>query len=370
MNETSERYREEFSAREAMRPVQETASVALAAQSKAMTEARYIIALRNPRDWDQVRQNILRECERPSFANNKSVYYIKPIGNGVEGLGIRFVEAALRHMGNTLIESMMTYEDDDKEIHRVTVSDLQCNTTFWTDVIVTKTVERSKPLDDGSFISVRKNSYGKFAYTVPATDDDLPNKRGALISKAIRSQGERLIPGDIKDEAIEIIKEIRLKEIKKDPDAERKRIADSFIKIGVKVSDLQDYLGHKLDTCSPAELVELRGIFSAIREGEATWKSVMDNAQEKSAEGDKKSGNGNGNGNGEAEKKLPTCSPESFAKKKASWKAVIESGKKSVNDLIAMIQTKETLSDEQKIEIASWVSTTVHGEVIQQGEKQ
>ncbi len=366
MNEATERYREEFGVREAVPMVLETASTALAAQAKAMTEARYIIALRNPRNWDQVRQNILRECMRPSFAENKSVYYVKPIGNGVEGLGIRFVEAALRHMGNTLTESMMTYEDDDKEIHRVTVSDLETNTTYWSDVIVKKTVERSKPLDDGSFISVRKNSYGNSAYTVPATDDDLLNKRGALISKTIRSQGERLIPGDIKDEAIDTIKAIRIKKVKEDPEAERKRIADSFLKIGVKVRDLQDYLGHGLDTCSPTELVELRGVFSAIREGEATWKSVVDNAKnqaEKNGEGDKKSGNGHDNG--ETDKKPATCSTESFEKKKAGWKSVIESGKKSVNDLIATIQTKELLSEEQKIEIASWMPTT-----IQQGEKQ
>lgn len=365
MNETIERYREEFSAREAIQTIPETASTAMAAQAKAMVEARYIMALRTPRNWDEVRQKIIRECNRFSFADNKSVYYVKPIGDGVEGLGIRFVETAIRHMGNVLVESTMIFEDDNKEIHRVTVGDLEGNTTYWTDVIATKTVERSRPLDDGSYISVRKNSRNKNVYTVPANDDDMLTKRGALISKSIRSQGERLIPGDIKDEAISIIKAVRLAKINKDPEGERKRIADAFIEIGVKVRDLQDYLGHTLDTCSPAELVSLRGIYGAIRDGEATWKSVMDNAQEKSAEGDKKNGNSNGegHGNGEADKKLPACSPESFEKKKASWKGIIESGKKTANDLIAMIQTKETLSDEQKIEIASWAPIT-------QGEKQ
>lgn len=57
-------------------------------------------------------------------------------------------------------------------------------------------------------------------------------------------------------------------------------------------------------------------------------------------------------------KALPACSDADFEKKKASWKATVESGKKSVNDLIAMIQTKETLTQDQKIEIASWAPTT------------
>jgi recombination protein RecT len=51
---------------------------------------------------------------------------------------------------------------------------------------------------------------------------------------------------------------------------------------------------------------------------------------------------------------IPPCSAESFDKKKDFWKGLVESGKKSPNDLINFIQTKEILSDDQKMEIASW----------------
>ncbi len=226
--------------------VVETASTAIAAQSKAMVESRYVMAMRNPRQWDAVRQELLRECRRPTFAHNKSAYYIKPIGDGVEGLGIRFVEVALRCMKNVLIETTMIFEDDAKEIHRVSVTDLEANITYPLDVRVSKTVERSKPASDGTYISVRKNSYGRNVYTVPGTDDDILNKRGALISKAIRTLGLRVIPGDLCDEAEEIIKHIRLDQAAKDPDAERRKIVDAFAEIGVKATDLTDYLGHDL----------------------------------------------------------------------------------------------------------------------------
>jgi recombination protein RecT len=53
-------------------------------------------------------------------------------------------------------------------------------------------------------------------------------------------------------------------------------------------------------------------------------------------------------------KTIPACTPESFAKNSVAWKKAVESGKKSVNDLIATIQTKELLTDDQKVEIASW----------------
>lgn len=259
---------------------QETAAGAVAAQAKAMVEARYIMAMQRPRNWDQVRQDLMKECRRPSFAHNKSTYYRKPIGQGVEGLGIRFVEVALRCMTNVLVETSMIFEDATKEIHRVSVTDLESNITYPLDVRVSKTVERSKTMDDGSYISVRLNSQNRPVYTVPANDDDLLNKRAALISKAIRTLGLRIIPGDMQDEAEEIIKKIRLDEAARDPDAKRKFIVDEFARIGVKAADLVEYLGHGLDTCSPAELVNLTGLWAAINDGEATWKSVMEHRDE------------------------------------------------------------------------------------------
>jgi len=78
--------RQDFGGTSSTLAAQETASAYVAAQAKAVVEARYVMALRRPRQWDQVRQDLLKECKRPSFANNKSAYYRKPIGDGVEGL--------------------------------------------------------------------------------------------------------------------------------------------------------------------------------------------------------------------------------------------------------------------------------------------
>ena len=56
----------------------DTAATAVAAQAKALVEARYIMALRRPRDMDVVREKMLKECMRPSFA--AVARYVKPIG--------------------------------------------------------------------------------------------------------------------------------------------------------------------------------------------------------------------------------------------------------------------------------------------------
>lgn len=317
----------------------ESAASAVAAQAKATVEARYIMALRAPRNWDQVRQDIIRECRRPSFANNKSAFYRKPIGAGVEGLGIRFVEVALRCMKNVLVESSIVFEDDLKEIHRVTITDLESNVTYPLDVRVSRTVERSKPEDDGSYISARKNSYNKMVYTVRATDDDLLNKRGALISKAIRTLGLRIIPGDMQDEAEEIIKEVRMNDAAADPDKNRKIIADLFSEIGVKASMLSEYLGHDLSICTPKEIVELKAIHGAIANGESTWAEVMDNKAQTG--GDK-------NCSAVTPKDKPSYPQADFEKNLPAWTKLIESGKKKPADILAMISSKGEPTDEHK----------------------
>ena len=97
-------------------------------------------------------------------------------------------------------------------------------------------------------------------------------------------------------------------------------------------TDLTAYLGHSIAQCSPPEIVTLRGIYGAIRDGEASWQSVMQDKVEQAPA-----------------KTLPACTPESFEKSKAGWKKTVEKGIKTVNDLIATIQTKELLTDEQRM---------------------
>lgn len=269
-------------------PFPEKATAAATARAKAVVSARYEVALHKPRNWDQVRQEVVRECRRPSFANDKGTLYRKPVGNGVEGLGIRFVEMALRCMKNVEINTELSYEDEFKEIHRCSVTDLEANVPYATEIPVSKTVERSKPEDDGSYFKVRLNSFNRPVYTVSATDDDMLNKRGALLSKAIRTLGLRLIPGDIQSEAEQVIRQTRLDQAAKDPDAERRRVIDAFAELAVRAVDLVEYLGHPVDRCSPTQLVELRGLYSAIRDGEATWKQVMDaKAEREAGQGDR-----------------------------------------------------------------------------------
>lgn len=260
----------------------ENNAIAMAAQQKAMVEARYKMALARPRDIDKVRQNMLKDANRPSFA--AVAIYHKPIGKGVEGPSIRFVEAAIRNMTNILTETATVSEDDERRVIRVAVSDLETNTYFSQDVTVTKTVERNKLPQGEKPIRVRTNSKGQPVYILHGTDDDILNKQNALISKAVRTLGLRLIPGDLVDEAIFYVRQTMATQDAQNPDTAKNRIIDAFAMLGVGVENLKDYLGHELSGITPNELQTLRAIYSAIKDGETSWKAVMDSEAEKKAE--------------------------------------------------------------------------------------
>lgn len=253
----------------------ETATTSAAAQARASVEARYVMALKRPRNWDQVRTNLLKDCGRPGFA--RVARYRKPVGNkAVDGPSIRFAEAAMRHMGNLLPESVTIFDDPQRRIVRVMLTDLEANLTYTKDLTIEKVVERSRLRPGQAAISSRINSQGNPVFTVAATEDDLLTKENALTSKALRGHALRVLPGDILEECMDKVKDTQRDEAAKDPDAERKAIIDAFVSVGVQPAQLQEYVGHDIGTMQPAELVELRAVFAAVRDGEATWAEAMD----------------------------------------------------------------------------------------------
>jgi hypothetical protein len=238
------------------------------------------MALQRPRSWDVVRGKILRACERTRFAD--AALYSKPVGGGrIEGLSVRFAEEAVRSMGNVDVSAPVVYDDDEKTIVRVTVTDLEANAIYSLDVPVPKTVERRQLRDGQTAESVRTNSAGKVVYLVRATDDEIANKTNALVSKALRNNVLRLLPADIQEEARDMIRETLASEVERNPEAARKKVLDAFASLSILPTDLQELIGHDVAQCSPAELVELRKVYQAIRDGETTWQSVITEHRER-----------------------------------------------------------------------------------------
>ena len=178
-------------------------------------------------------------------------------------------------MTNLLVETPAIYDDHEKRILRVAVTDLESNTTYHKDVTVSKTVERKKLRKGQEPLGVRTNSFGDRLYIVRATDDEILNKEGALVSKALRTLALRVLPGHLVDEAMEVVHQTLREEAAKDPKEVRKKLIEFFRLVGVSESDLTNYIGHSLEGLTPEEIKDLRLLWMSIRDGEVTWEEAM-----------------------------------------------------------------------------------------------
>lgn len=248
---------------------------ALAAQAKAAVEARYILAMRRPRDLNTVRIRLKEECKRPSFA--EEARYVIPRGDDhITGPSIRFAEAAARAMTNIMPETIVVYDGPQTRQLRVSVTDLEANLTYSQDIILAKTMERRSVRRGQVSLGQRYNSYGDLVHIVEATDDELNLRQAALISKNIRTLILRLVPGDIIEECMALCVGILKDEHAKDPKAAIKAICDGFADRGVMPDELVKYLDKPLEQATAAEVTHLRSLWAALRDGQTTWEEALE----------------------------------------------------------------------------------------------
>jgi len=251
--------------------VAETSSSAVAARERAQVEARFLMALRMPRDPEAARLRLLKACKRPGFA--ETARYMKPVGRTkVEGLSIRFAEEAARLWGNVAVDVVVVFDDAERRIYRIAGVDLETNSTSAQDLIVEKFIERRTARPGQVVISSRQNTNGEVVYLLEASEDEVFVKANAGISKIRRNIILTLIPSDIQEEAErEIVATMETRD-RVDPEGAKKDLFRRFFTLGVQPKQLVDLLGTTLEaTITPAQLTLLRSWHTALKEGAATW---------------------------------------------------------------------------------------------------
>lgn len=300
----------------------ETSSSAIAAREKAAVEARYLVALHRPRNPDLARARLLARCQSARFA--EVAEYAKPVGGGkkVCGASIRMMEEVARQWGNIDVQATVVFDDAERRIIRVTAVDLESNYPASLDVILEKTVERRNPRPGDEVLGSRTNSTGATVYRIAADEDAFLVKQNANISKARRECIRAIVPGDLVDEAMERCGETRRGEVKQDPAAARKRLADAFFGLGVMPDQLCELLDKpSLEAVTEAEIELLRAVYAGMKDGEATWADVMEEKRggakaEATGDAPTKSA-GKGTASFKAAVSKPTPAPESDAEREA-----------------------------------------------------
>ncbi|MDR2392198.1 MAG: hypothetical protein LBE84_11045 [Planctomycetota bacterium] len=252
-------------------PAKEDAAEAEAAG--AAQRARFLAARSRPRSFDRVRERLLACCRRVRFA--EAARYRKPAGEGfVEGPSLRFADEAVKILGNIETRQEPCYEDGERRLVRVSVTDLESNLTKSDTVVIEKIVERKTPRKGREMIGDCGNSGGGTAHFVRASDDEILNREGYLCAKKRRNLELQLIPQDLLDECMDEAAATMRRQDAENPEAARRRLLDSFAALGVAPADLGAYLGHEAAACSPAERQSLREIYAAVRDGQAAWTDI------------------------------------------------------------------------------------------------
>jgi hypothetical protein len=254
-------------------PATHTGATAAAQHAVAQIQARAMVAIARPRDIMHFREAILRDCERPGFAD-QARYEVKNRGSG---MSIRFAESALRHFGNLYCEAVAVDDNAEQVTVRVSVTDLETNACDSRDVTIQKTVERrKKPKDESIIVGTRVNSYGDPLYILRATDEEILGKRNAAVNKAKRVLIIAFLPFDIVEECEARCMATSQNRDAQDPDAAVRKLCDAFAGLKVTPQEIADYMGKAVGRLSPKDLSELRGIYEALRGGDVSWEEVVE----------------------------------------------------------------------------------------------
>ena len=210
-----------------------------------------ISAKKFPRDSNQAFARIMEACKRPSFAAVATFSY--PRGNEtVSGPSIRLAEVLVQNFGNMIAGVQELESQDGATIFRSYCWDLETNFTDEKIFRVPHTIRLKggsmKPLTDPRDIYELVANMGA------------RRKRGCILA---------VVPKDVSDAAVAKCRET-LKRGTGEPIGDRIRnMVTLFNELGVNQEMVETRLGHKIDLTTADELVDLHGIYNAIRAKEA-----------------------------------------------------------------------------------------------------
>lgn len=220
-------------------------------QERAVAEAQgqLTLAKRFPRDLTAAHAELMTACKSHAFA--AVAFYSKPQGGStITGPSIRMAEEVARVVGNFQYGHRELSRDGKKSEVEVFAWDMEKNNynkRQLTIMHVRDTRDGPKPLRDQA---------------------DIDMKISNVASKQVRGLILAMMPKWLVEDAIQECKKTLAGTNEEPLEVRVRKMTQAFAKYGVTTEHLEKRLGHKLDSVLLDELVEMTGIFNALREGE------------------------------------------------------------------------------------------------------
>lgn len=228
-----------------------------ASKKASEIQAAMVVAKKFPRDQNIAYRNILESCKRKSLAEVSTYQYPRG-GATVKGPSIRMAEMLAQQWGNMEFGVREIERTDTESTVEAFAWDLETN------------VKRSMQFQ---VRHVRDTKQGPKKLTDERDIYEMIANQGA---RRLRACILNVIPGDITESALEACyKTLSGGTTEPLKDRVRKMIT-AFADHGITQAMITDRLGHDLDAITEAQLHELRGIFTSIKDGQSNREDWFD----------------------------------------------------------------------------------------------
>ena len=297
----------------------------------AETQTKYLMAERFPRNEVAAMDRILNAFSRQTLAEKAAYQYARG-GSDVSGPSIRAAEAIAQQWGN--MDSGWRELQRSVDIDGVGSSEVEAfcidlqgrNTkrlTFW--------VKHWRDTKRGGY---------------KLTDErDIYELCANQAQRRLRSCILASVPGDVTEAAMAQAEVTLRTKADCSPEAMAKMVA-AFDPFGVTKEHIEKRIQRRLDAIQPAQVVSLKRIYASLRDDMSTpadWFEIEDTGTMGAPPAPPP-----------PPKAAPELSKEAFDKDAASWKQLVQSGRRTAEALISMLSSKNTLSDEQKAAIRAF----------------
>lgn len=302
----------------AMTEQKHSSSGLVQAESRAIAEvqAAVVMAKRFPRDQIAALDRITNSFSRPSLAEVSQYQYSKG-GSDVSGPSIRAAEAIAQQWGN--IE--FGFSEKSRGIGQDGVPFSEVEAYAWDLESLAR-----KPLN---FIVRHWRDTRQGGYQIKE-ERDIYELVANMAQRRVRACLLSIIPGDVTEAAMRQADVTLKTKADTSPEAMQKMV-EAFEPYGVTKAQIEARIQRRLDAIQPAQVVSLKKIYASLRDGMSTAIDWFE-----ASEG------------GADEKTLPAMSDDEFAKNLPAWTKAIEGKKKTAEQMIVTIESKNKLSDAQK----------------------
>ena len=225
-------------------------------QERAIAEARGQMQLAKmfPRDLNAVYAELMEACKLPAMAN-VAFYSVPQGGSKVTGPSIRLAEQIAACVGN--------FEFGHRELSRVEAT----ATSFGRSEIEVYAWDKEKNNRSIRQITVLHVLDTKDGPRRLRDQKDIDNKIANVASKQARGRILALLPKWLVEAGIEECKKTLAGNNDQPLSVRVRAMTQAFAKFGVTTEHLEKHLGHSLDGVLADELVDLTGVFNALKEG-------------------------------------------------------------------------------------------------------